>query len=82
MTRMALSLTAMNARPGGHINAFWEATTRMSMPQSSMRTSIPPAPLTESTIRRVFVSDITAPIAATSVTTPVELSLCTQATAR
>src|SRR5215831_7538019 len=66
MTRMALSLAA----------------TRMSIPHRSMRISIPPTPLTESTMRRVSVSRSAAPMAATSATTPVALSLCTQITAR
>ena len=82
ITAIAFGLTAAKASPGGHISAFCEAPTRTSTPQSSMRTSRPPAPLTELTTSSVGVSRSKAAIAAMSATTPVALSLCTQATAR
>ena len=36
----ALSLTALNPRPGGNISPFWEPVTAQSTPHSSMRKSI------------------------------------------
>ena len=74
-TRIAFSLTAAIASPGGHIRDFCEAVTTTSAPHSSMRISTPPTPLTESTTSSVSVSRSTAPIAARSATTPVALSL-------
>ena len=46
ITRIAFSLTAAMASPGGHISDFCEAVTTTSAPQSSMRISTPPTPLT------------------------------------
>ncbi len=68
--------------PGGHISAFCDAEIRISMPHSSCRISIPPTPLTESTIKSASLFRTTAPIPGRSATIPVELSLCTATTAR
>ncbi len=82
MISQAFAPTLIKASPGGHISAFCEAETTISIPHSSCRSSRPPSPLTESTMRSVGESRTTRPIAAKSATTAVELSLCTTTTAR
>ena len=73
-SRRALSETDANARPGGHMSAFWEPATTTSIPHSSWRSSAAPRPETASTARITSWRLQTSAIAWTSWTMPVLVS--------
>ncbi len=76
MSSQDLELTARKASPGGSMKAFWEPETTMSIPQSSVLKSIPPMELTVSTTNSGSPGEVctASPIAARSLTTPVDVS--------
>jgi hypothetical protein len=80
---IALSLTALNDRPGGSIKPFCEPATVTSTPHSSCRKSIEPSEEIVSTINSAGcrARSIAWRAASTGETQPVEVSLCTMQTA-
>src|SRR6202008_5011317 len=82
-TASAFSPTALNDRPGGSIRPFCEPPTVTSTPHSSCRYSIEPRDEMVSTINSAGcpAASIARRTSLTSVTQPVEVSLCTTHTA-
>ena len=68
--------TAIIAMPGGAIQPFCEPVTSTSMPSASVSSGRQPAPLTLSTASSLPRPFTTPEIAARSLVTPVEVSLC------
>src|SRR5262249_13641350 len=82
-TARAGPLAAANPRPGGAISPFCEPAMATSRPQPSMSNSMQPSEATVSTISRAgWRAALTAlAIAATSLTTPEAVSICTSSSA-